>query len=111
MARYVFHMEVKPDRHEQLRELNERYDAALRRAATGIEGFGGVEKYVLGDQYVELIDFEGEFGDFGKQLAADPEVREFLRAVGDCFEQSLGDMGERRMELLQSLADDRAPAA
>lgn len=105
MARYVFHMEVKPDRHERLRELNEQYEPALQRAAGALEGFGGVEKYVLGDQYIELVDFDGEFGDFGKQLAADPEVREFLRAVGDCFEQSLRGMGDRRMTLLQSLGD------
>lgn len=108
MARYVFHMQVKPDRHARLRELNAQYDDALRRTASAIDGFGGVEKYVLGDEYIELIDFDGDFGDFGKQLAADPEVREFLRAVGDCFEQSLRDMGERRMELLQSLADEPA---
>jgi len=111
MARYVFHMEVKPDRRERLRELNERYDAALRRAANGIEGFGGLQKYVLGDQYVELIDLDGDFAAFGRQLAADPDVREFLRAVGDCFEQSLRDMGERRMELLQDLADEPARPA
>jgi len=108
MTRHVFHMQVKPDRHERLRELNEQYDEALRRTASSIDGFGGVEKYVLGDEYIELIDFDGDFGDFGKQLAADPEVRQFLREVGDCFEQSLRDMGGRRMELLQSLADEPA---
>jgi hypothetical protein len=111
MARHVFHMEVKPDRRERLRELNERYDDALRATANGIEGFGGVEKYLLGDEYVELVDFDGDFGDFGRQLAADPEVREFLRAVGDCFEQSLRDMGERRMEPIQNIADEPARQA
>ena len=104
MPRYVFHLQVKPGRHERLRELNEQYGEALRRAASGIEGCDGIEKYVLGDEYVEVVHYDGDFGEFGKQMAADPEVREFLRAVGDCFEGGLRVMGERRMDLLQELA-------
>jgi hypothetical protein len=103
VARHVFHLEVKPDKHERLRELNEQYGDALQRVAGGIEGFGGVEKYMLGDDYIELVDYDGDFGDFGKQLASDPEVREFLRAVNDCFEQPLREMGGRQMQELQRL--------
>jgi hypothetical protein len=111
VARHVFHLEVKPDKQDRLRELNERYGGALERVAGGIDGFGGVQKYVLGDQYVELVDYDGEFGDFGRQLAADPEVREFLRAVNECFVQPLREMDARRMELLQNLADEPSRAA
>lgn len=107
MTRYVFHLDVREGSEQRLRELNERYDAALRRAASAIDGFGGLEKYVLGDRYVELIDLEGDFGEFGRRLAADPEVREFLRAVGDCFVQPLREMGERRMDLVQRVEDGR----
>jgi hypothetical protein len=108
LTRHVFHLEVKPDKHDRLRELNSQYGEALQRVAGGIPGFGGVEKYVLGDDYIELVSFDGDFGDFGRQLAADPEVREFLRAVGDCFVGGLRVMPDRRMELLQTLVDEPA---
>ena len=103
MARHAFHFEIKADRHERLRELNERYG--------DVEGFGGVEKYILGNEYIELVEFDGDVGEYGKQLAADPEVREFLRAVGDCFVQPLSEMGDRRMDPLQSVSVESAEVA
>lgn len=111
MTRYVFQLEVREGSQQRLRELNDRYEPALRRATGAIEGFGGLEKYILGDRYVELIDLEGDFGEFGRQLAADPEVREFLRSVNDCFVQPLREMGERRMDLVQRVEDGRSQAA
>jgi hypothetical protein len=111
VARYVFHMQVKDGQQDELRRLNERYEPALARAADGIEGFRGVEKYLRGDDYVEVIDYDGAFEEFGQQLASDPETREFLRSVGRCFEQSLRDMGERRMEALQEIGGGRSDAA
>lgn len=101
VTRYVFILQVKDA--ERLRQLNERYQPALARAAAGIPGLAGIEKYLLGDQYVELIDLEGSFTDFARQLAADPEVRQFLREVDACFVQSLRDLPSRRLSLLQSV--------
>jgi hypothetical protein len=101
MPRYVFHMEIQRGQHDELRRLNDRYEPALARAAGGLPGFGGFEKYVLGDQYVEVIDYDGPFEEFGRGIAADPEARDFLRAVGACFMQSLREMGERRMTCIQ----------
>ena len=103
MERYVFHMQIQDGQHEQLQRLNAEYEPALSRAASAIPGLGGIHKFVLGDEYVEMVDYDGPFEDFGRQLASDPEVREFLRAVDGCFVQSLRDMGERRMERVQSL--------
>lgn len=103
MPRYVFHMEIRDGQHDELRQLNDQYEAALTRAARAVPGFRAAEKFVLGDEYIEMIDHDGPFEDFGRQLAADPEVREFLRAVGGCFVQSLRDMGDRQMSSLQRL--------
>lgn len=101
VTRYVFILQVKDA--DRLRQLNERYQPALARAAAGIPGLAGIEKYLLGDQYVELIDLEGSFADFARQLAADPEVRQFLREVDACFVQSLRDLPSRQLSLLQSV--------
>ena len=100
-VRHVFTLQVTDA--GRLRQLNEQYRPALARAAAGIPGLIGIEKYLLGDQYVEVIELTGSFGDFARQLAADPEVREFLRAVGACFAQSLRDLPAREMSLLQSV--------
>jgi hypothetical protein len=103
MPRYVFHLTVRDGRLDRLRELNDTYDDVLRRAAAGVPGLGGIEKYLLGDEYVEQIDYDGEFADFATQFGADPEVRQFLRSVNECFEQPLKQMPEREMARLQTL--------
>jgi hypothetical protein len=103
MPRYVFHMQVADGQAERLRELNERYGEALRRAAEAIPGLSGIEKYLLGEQYVEVVDFDGAFADFSAQLTADTEVRQFLRSVNGCFVQSLREMAERQMPCIQAL--------
>jgi hypothetical protein len=103
MPRYVFHMQVADGATDRLRELNAEYADALSRAASGIAGLRSIEKYLLGDEYVELIDFDGEFADFSTQLTADKEVRQFLRSVNECFVQSLRDMPDRAMATIQSL--------
>jgi hypothetical protein len=103
MPRYVFHMQVADGATDRLRELNEQYDDVLRRASENIPGLRSIEKYLLGEEYVELIDFDGEFADFSTQLTADKEVRQFLRSVNECFVQSLRDMPERAMSTIQSL--------
>lgn len=110
MGRYVFHMKIQDGQHDELRRLNDRYESALARAAGGLPGFGGFEKYVLGDEYVEVIDYDGPFEEFGQGIASDPEAREFLRAVGTCFVQSLRDMGERRMIPIQQVPDGHGDA-
>jgi hypothetical protein len=101
-TRYVFLLQVKDA--DRLRQLNELYQPALARAAAGIPGLIGIEKYLIGDQYVELIDLEGDFAGFARQLAADPEVRQFLREADACFLQSLRELPSRRLSLLQSLS-------
>ena len=103
MPRYVFHMQVADGQAQRLQELNEQYGEALRRATKAIPGLGGIEKYLLGDQYVEVIDFDGAFADFSAQLTADQEVRQFLRSVNGCFVQSLRDMADREMSCIQAL--------
>lgn len=103
MPRYVFHMQVADGQAERLRELNEQYGEVLRRAAKAIPGLRGIEKYLLGEQYVEVVDFDGAFADFSAQLTADKQVRQFLRSVNACFAQSLRDMAEREMSCIQAL--------
>ncbi|HLI41560.1 MAG TPA: hypothetical protein VKV35_07940 [Streptosporangiaceae bacterium] len=102
MARYVFHLQVADGQARRLRELNEQYSEALRRVTGTIPGLRGIGKYLLGDQYVEVVDFDGAFADFAAQLAADQEVRQFLRSVSGCFVQSLRDMAQREMPCLQA---------
>lgn len=101
MPAYVFHLTVRDGQHERLRELNDQYAGALARVGRGIVGLGGIEKYLLGDDYVERVDYDGEFAEFAKQLGADREVREFLREVNSCFVQSLRDMPQRQMTCIQ----------
>lgn len=103
MPRYTFHLQVADGQLARLRELNEQYDDALRSAAKGISGLRGIHKYVLGDHYVEQVDYDGDFGDFSRQLTADKEVRQFLRSVDGCFVQSLRDMPDQEMACLQTL--------
>ena len=105
MPHYVFHMKVREGSHDELRELNQEYGPALEQATREIPGFRGIVKYVVGDDYVEVVDCDESFEEFGQRLASNPEVREFLRAVGGCFEQSLREMGERRMDCIQRIGD------
>jgi hypothetical protein len=103
MPRYVFHMQVLDGRLGRLRELNEEYAEALRTAAAGIAGLRSIEKYLLGNEYVEQIDFDGEFADFARQLGADPRVRQFMRGVNECFGTPLREMTTREMSRIQAL--------
>jgi hypothetical protein len=103
MPRYVFHMQVREDQLARLRELNAEYEPALRRASSNLHGLRSVEKFLVGTEYVELIDFDGEFDDFGAGLSADPAVREFLRAVNGCFTTGLREMPSRQMTTIQRL--------
>lgn len=103
MTCYMFQLTISPGAHGRLRQLNEEYGPLLAKVASGIEGLHGIEKWMLGDTYVERIDFDGEFADFARQLSADKEVRQFLRSVDGCFTQSLKDMTSRAMSRLQAL--------
>lgn len=103
MTRYVFHLQVRPDQLERLRELNRDYHDDLKRVSATIPGLRGVEKYLVGTEYVELIDYDGEFAEFGKALGADPSVREFMRGVSQCFVTPLREMSIRRMTGIQTL--------
>lgn len=103
MTCYMFQLTVSPGAHDRLRQLNEEYGALLAKIAGGIEGLRGIEKWVLGDTYVERIDFDGEFADFARQFSADKEARQFLRSVDGCFTESLKEMTDRAMSCLQAL--------
>lgn len=103
MTCYMFQLTISPGARDRLRQLNEEYGPLLATVASGIEGLRGIEKWVLGDTYVERIDFDGEFADFARQLSADKEVRQFLRSVDGCFTQSLKEMTGRAMSRLQAL--------
>lgn len=103
MPRYVFHLEVRDGHADRLREINDRYAEVLRTASANIEGLRGIEKYLFGDQYVELIDYAGEFAEFAKQLGADPQARQFMREVNDCFTTPLKTMTERQMTVIQTI--------
>jgi len=103
MTCYMFQLTIAPGAHDRLRQLNEEYGPRLATVAGGIDGLRGIEKWVLGDTYVERIDFDGEFADFARQLSADQEVRQFLRSVDGCFTQSLKEMTDRAMGCLQTL--------
>jgi hypothetical protein len=103
MTCYMFQLTVAAGAQEQLRRLNQEYGPLLAKVAGGIEGLRGIEKWLLGDTYVERIDFDGEFADFARQFSADQEVRQFLRSVDACFTESLKEMAGRAMSCLQSL--------
>jgi hypothetical protein len=103
MPRYVFHLQVKPDHLERLHVLNRDYHDDLKRVTATIPGLRGVEKYLVGTEYVELIDYDGEFAEFGKAIGADPAVREFMRGVNQCFVTPLREMTRRRMTGFQTL--------
>ena len=100
---YMFQLTISPGAHDRLRQLNKEYGPLLATVAGRIDGLRGIEKWVLGDTYVERIDFDGEFADFARQLSADKEVRQFLRSVDGCFTQSLKEMTDRAMSCLQTL--------
>jgi hypothetical protein len=99
----MFQLTISPGTHEQLRRLNEEYGPLLAKVAGGIEGLRGIEKWMLGDTYVERINFDGEFADFARQFSADIQVRQFLRSVDACFTESLKEMTDRAMSCLQAL--------
>ncbi len=103
MTCYMFQLTVSPGAQDRLRQLNEEYGPLLAKVAAGIEGLHGIEKWLLGDTYVERIDFDGEFADFARQLSADKQVRQFLRSVDGCFVESLKEMTDRAMSCLQAL--------
>lgn len=103
MTCYMFQLTIAPGAHDRLRQLNEEYGPLLATVTGGIDSLRGIEKWVLGDTYVERIDFDGEFADFARQLSADKEVRQFLRSVDECFTQSLKEMTDRAMSCLQTL--------
>jgi hypothetical protein len=103
MTCYMFQLTISSGAHGRLRQLNEEYGPILAKVAGAIDGLRGIEKWVLGDTYVERIDFDGEFADFARQLSADKEVRQFLRSVDGCFTQSLKEMTDRAMTCLQAL--------
>lgn len=103
MPRYVFQMEIREGQGETLAEFVRDSEPQVRAASQAIEGFRSMDKFVLGDRYVEIIDVDGAFDDFGRQLSADPEVRQFLRQVWACFVQSPREMDACRMQLLQSI--------
>ncbi len=105
MPRYVFHMQVRDGQRERLHQLNEQYADVLRRATKDIAGLHTIEKYLLDDQYVEQIDFDGDFADFSQQLTADRDVRQFLRSIDECFVQSLREMPTREMSCIQTLPE------
>ncbi len=101
VTRHVFALDIAPGKADLLAALNGRYQDALQRVAAGIDGLRSIQKYVLGDRYIEIIDLDGDFTSFATQLAADPEVRQFLREVGACFTQSLRHLIDQRMTPLQ----------
>lgn len=103
MTCYMFQLSVQAGKLDRLRQLNEEYQAVLDRAAAAIPGLHGIEKWLLGQVYVERVDFDGEFADFARQLTADKDVRQFLRSVGECFVEPLRDMAVREMSCLQAL--------
>ncbi len=103
MTAYLFHLTVRPGQHQRLRQLNDQYADAMTSVTSGIVGLGGIEKYVLGDDYVERVDFDGDFTDFAKQFTADREIRQFLRQVDECFVESLRDMADQQMSCVQNL--------
>ena len=105
MPRYVFQMQVRNGEKERLLRLNEEYADVLNRAGKAIVGLHRVEKYLFEDQYVDLIDFDGEFEEFSHQLTADPDVRQFLRSVNSCFVHSLSEMTSREMACIQTLGE------
>ncbi|HVD02539.1 MAG TPA: hypothetical protein VNF75_00095 [Candidatus Dormibacteraeota bacterium] len=105
MPRYVFQMQLRKGELDRLLQLNEEYADVLKRACKAIVGLHRVEKYVFEDQYVELIDFDGEFEGFSHQLTADPEVRQFLRSVNSCFVHPLSAMTSREMACIQTLPE------
>jgi hypothetical protein len=99
----MFQLTVKAGQLDRLRRLNEQYEPVMAKAAASIEGLNGIEKWLLGNTYVERIDFDGDFTDFAAQFGSDKEIRQFLRSVNECFVQSLGDMPDRQMSCLQAL--------
>lgn len=108
MSTYVFAMTVKDDKVEELRAVNRRYAEAWARVAPEVEGLRSIEKYLNGTLYVERIEYEGDFGEFGKALGADEEIRQFMREANDCFEGGLRSMGEGAMEVVEALEPARA---
>jgi hypothetical protein len=100
---YLFHLTVRPGQHQRLRELNDQYAGVMAAVGHDIAGLGGIEKYLLGDDYVERVEYDGDFAEFAKQFTAEREIRQFLRQVDDCFVESLQDMADQQMSCVQNL--------
>lgn len=107
MTAYLFHLTVRPGQHQRLRELNDQYAAVMATVSGGIAGLAGIEKYLRGSDYVERVDFDGDFAEFAKQFTADREIRQFLRQVDECFVESLRDMTDQQMSCVQNLPSPR----
>lgn len=103
MTCYMFQLTVAEGQLGRLRELNEQYEPVLARVAAGIEGLHRIEKWLLGQTYVERVDYDGDFADFARQLTAEKEIRQFLRSVDGCFAESLKEMTATAMSPLQQL--------
>ncbi|MCP2281046.1 hypothetical protein [Nocardia amikacinitolerans] len=103
MPKYVFHLQVKEHQLDRLQRLNEEYRDDFERVVPVIPGLRGIEKYLVGTDYVELIDYDGSFADFGAAMAADPALRKFMRSVNDCFTTPLREMTTRQMATIQTL--------
>jgi hypothetical protein len=110
MTCYMFQLTVAPGQLGRLKELNEQYEPVMAEVTAGIDGLNRIEKWLLGDTYVERVDFDGDFTDFARQFTADAEIRQFLRSVDGCFTESLKQMSARRMSPLQTLATEEEHA-
>jgi hypothetical protein len=103
MTCYMFQLTVAEGQLGRLRELNEQYEPVMAKVAAGIDGLHRIEKWLLGQTYVERIDYDGDFADFARQFTAEREIRQFLRSVDGCFVESLKEMTARAMVPLQQL--------
>jgi hypothetical protein len=67
-------------------------------ATQAIPGFIGLEKYVLDNKLVEILDLDISLQEFGQQFASNKGVRDFFRAIAPCITESLSDADARIMQ-------------
>jgi hypothetical protein len=103
VARFVFHFEVREGMEDRLREVNARYGEALAQALRQMGGVGQVAKYLLGREYVEVIEYDGTFDAFSRALTDQPGMRSFMKEVGACFVQPLREIASRQMTPFQEI--------